>query len=133
MRSIFMPTQFSNRPVLASKQAQFYTQYSSYADILKAPVTCTASSCGLNLSTDKNEQNTCTIAIHTQPDGCGPTTSPFIPCTGFTLMGELHKDEKCATFHTHPFCNASGGWSTDFQVFCGSIYPVTRGCNAFID
>ena len=42
--------------VLASKQAQFYTQYSSYTSILKAPVNCAASGCGLNLPTNKNKQ-----------------------------------------------------------------------------
>ena len=82
---------------IASKQVQFYTQYSSYTDSIKTPVNCSAGSCGLNLSTDRNEHDTCTITATAIPDNCGPTTDPFIPCTGFTLVGKPDNDKKCAT------------------------------------
>jgi type IV pilus assembly protein PilE len=82
---------------MASKQVQFYTQYSSYTGIIKAPISCIASSCGLNLSTDRSEYDVCAVTAVTTPNNCGPTTDTFIPCTGFTLMGTLDNDKKCAT------------------------------------
>ena len=82
---------------IASKQVQFYTQYSSYTDIIKAPTNCIAGSCGLNLSTDRNENDTCAITATATPDNCSPSIDPFIPCTGFTLTGTLDNDKKCAT------------------------------------
>lgn len=82
---------------LASKQAQFYTQYASYTGVLKSPVNCTADSCGLNLFTNRNEQGTCTVTVLTKPSDCGATTEPFTPCNEFTLLGKLDNDSICAT------------------------------------
>ena len=82
---------------VSSKQVQFYTQYSSYTDIISAPANCIAASCGLNLSTDRNEHNACTVNAAVTPGNCGPETDPFIPCTGFTLIATLDNDKRCAT------------------------------------
>ena len=82
---------------LASKQARFYTQYASYTGVLKSSVNCSAANCGLNLSTNSNEQETCIVTVNITPGGCGSVTEPFMPCTEFKLLGKLGNDKKCAT------------------------------------
>ena len=82
---------------IASRQVQFYTYYSSYTDIIRAPANCKVSSCGLDLSTADSEHDTCVVSASVLPNHCGPATNPFIPCDSFTLTATLNNDKRCAT------------------------------------
>lgn len=80
---------------IASRQERFYTQYSTYTNVLVSAA-CTGLACGLNYSQNISSEGFYTAAMTLLPNGCTPAGPTF--CTRYTITATpIPADPKCTT------------------------------------
>lgn len=81
---------------IASRQERFYTQYSSYTNVLVGPGGCVGAACGLNYSENASPEGLYTAAMALLPAGCA--VGGASPCIRYTItITPTTSDPKCTT------------------------------------
>ncbi len=81
---------------ISSRLERFYTQYSTYTNVVVGPGGCTGLSCGLNYSVNESSEGLYSAAIALLPAGCSPALGPA--CTRYTItITPFGDDSKCTT------------------------------------
>lgn len=100
---------------LVSRQERFYTQFSSYTDVLVAPSGCSGAACGLGLGNNTSPEEYYTASVTATPAGCS-AAGPL--CTGYTLTAAVNGwlDDDCITLtiDNAAIKGTSGPKSTDY-------------------
>lgn len=100
---------------LASRQERFYTQYSSYTNVIAKPTSCAGAACGLGMEDNSSSDNHYTSTLAVTPTGCSPAGTL---CVGYTLtVTPNDADAKCATL-TYSHAGEKGATGTMGADYC---------------